>query len=358
MSNLIQNGGFETAASFCPEGSCISNLPQWIAPWTLTKGADFQIVKTKPYSGFYSMDLNTDTLNTIGQNVPVTPGSKYLFKVHVNGNNGFQGPKNGFVSFKGVTGAGGVTGTTLLPFTHSGNDYKTVSTTVEAASSNMLIEIGTTTPGKFGPIIDEVSLVLLSQNFPPTSVPSNPTSNPVIPNPTSNSVIRNPTSNPVIPNPTSNPVIRNPTSNPVIRNPTSNPVITTSTVPVTLPNDALPTIASDTDSQESIIFTPDSSSVLEDVNTSSTQAPDPSSSIAPSTDIGTGTIVGISILVFFLSLGFVAAFYFLYYKRRKETAVKSKVSALPFADTLKLNHRTVSTDIPRPLHSASNPSKA
>ena len=155
-SNLIQNGGFEKAASLCLKDSCISNLPQWIAPWTLTKGADFQIVKTKAFSGSCSMDLNTDTLNTIGQNVTVTPGSKYLFTVKVNGNNGFKGEKNGFVSF------GGVTGTSILRFSHLGNNYKTVSTTVEASSSNMRIEIGTTTPGKYGPIIDEVSLVLIS----------------------------------------------------------------------------------------------------------------------------------------------------------------------------------------------------
>ncbi len=79
----------------------------------------------------------------------MTPGSKYLFTVKVNGNNGFKGTKNGFVSF------GGVTGTSLLRFSHLGNDNRTVSTTVEASSSNMRIEIGTTTPGKYGPIIDE-----------------------------------------------------------------------------------------------------------------------------------------------------------------------------------------------------------
>ena len=114
MSNLIQNGGFETAASFCLlRDGCTSNLPQWIAPWTLTKGADFQIVKTKAFAGSHSMDLNTDTLNTIGQNVPVTPGSKYLFTVHVNGNNGFRGTKNGFVRFGGVTGISYLLHTTL-----------------------------------------------------------------------------------------------------------------------------------------------------------------------------------------------------------------------------------------------------
>ncbi len=161
MSNLIQNGGFEAAASLCLKDSCISNLPQWIAPWTLTKGADFQIVKTKAFAGSCSMDLNTDTLNTIGQNVTVTPGSKYLFTVKVNGNNGFKGTKNGFVRFGGVT-VKGVTGTSILRFSHLGNEYKTVSTTVEASSSNMRIAIGSTTPGKYGPIIDGVSLVLIS----------------------------------------------------------------------------------------------------------------------------------------------------------------------------------------------------
>jgi cbb3-type cytochrome oxidase subunit 3 len=108
-----------------------------------------------------------------------------------------------------------------------------------------------------------------------------------------------------------------------------NPLLTASTIPGTLPEDTGSVIV--LDSQESNIFTPDPSSVLEDVNTSSTQTPDSSSSIAPSKEISTGAIVGISILVFFLSLGLVAAFYFLYYKRRSGTAAKSKVSGLPFA---------------------------
>ncbi len=311
MSNLIQNGGFEKAASFCPAGSCISRSPQWIAPWTLTKGTQFQVQKAKAFSGSYSMDLNTDTQNTIGQNVPVTPGSKYLFKVHLNGNqcNNFPGSRTAFVRF------GGITGISYLPFSHDAFNYKPITFTVEASSSNMFIEIGSTTPGKCGPIIDGVSLVL-APNSLPTTVPSNL----VIPNPETSSSPQNP----VIPNPTSNPVPSNPSS-------PQNPVIATSNVPGILPNDALPSNVSDSeelvlDSQESNIFTPDSSSVLEDVNvnTSSTQTPDPSSSVAPSTEIGTGAIVGISIAVLFLSLGFVAAFYFLYYKRSRGIAAKDK----------------------------------
>ena len=162
MSNLIQNGGFETASSFClrvDTGSCFSSSPQWIAPWTLTKGTQFQVQKAKAFSGSFSMDLNTDTQNTIGQNVPVTPGSKYLFKVHLNGNlcQHYQGSKTGFVSFEGVMG------TSLFPFSHNEFNYKSFNATIQASSSNILIQIGSTTPGNCGPIIDEVSLVLVSR---------------------------------------------------------------------------------------------------------------------------------------------------------------------------------------------------
>jgi hypothetical protein len=225
MSNLIQNGGFETAASFCLlKDGCTSNLPQWIAPWTLTKGADFQIVKTKAFAGSHSMDLNTDTQNTIGQNVPVTPGSKYLFTVHVNGNNGFQGTKTGFVRF------GGVTAKAYLPFSHLGNDYKTVSTTIEASSSNMLIQIGTTTPGKFGPIIDEVSLVLVSPKPPPTTVPSKPLPSPVIANPVpSNPLTPISPQKPVAPISPQNPLTPISPQNPLTPISPQNPVISSST---------------------------------------------------------------------------------------------------------------------------------
>jgi hypothetical protein len=153
----------------------------------------------------------------------------------------------------------------------------------------MFIEIGSTTPGNCGPIIDEVSLVL-APNSLPTTVPSNPE----IPNPETSSS-------------------------------SQNPVITTRTVPGILPNDAKPTVV--LDSQDTL--TPDSSSVLENVNTSSTQTLDPSSSIAPSKEISTGAIVGISIAAFSLSIGLVAAFYFLYYKRRRGTASKDKILAIP-----------------------------
>ena len=160
LINLIQNGGFETASSFCPAGSCFSSSPQWIAPWTLTKGTQFQVQKAKAFSGSYSMDLNTGTRNTIGQNVTVTPGSKYQFKVQVNGNlcKHYKGSKTGFVRFKGIT-----SGLSYLPFSHDAFNYKPITVTVEAKSRKMLIEIGSTTPGKCGPIIDEVSLVLVSR---------------------------------------------------------------------------------------------------------------------------------------------------------------------------------------------------
>jgi hypothetical protein len=299
MSNLIQNGGFETASGFCPEGSCISSSPQWIAPWTLEKGADFQLVNAKKSKALISdstcMALNTAGPITIGQNVPVTPGSKYIFTIHLNGNqcNNFPGSRTGFIRFGGITNLQtGATITRHFPFSHNTTVYKKVVHEAIAASSNMFIEIGSTTPGNCGPIVEGVSL-MLAPNSLPTTVPSDP-------------------------------VIPNPTSNPVTSSSPQNPMATTSTA-----NDALPTIVSD--SQESNTFTPDSSSVLEDVNTSSTQTPDPSSSIAPSTEISTGAIVGISIGAFFLSLGFVAALYFFSYKRGKNVAAKSKASVLPFA---------------------------
>ena len=166
MSNLIQNGGFETASSFCPAGSCFSSSPQWIAPWTLTKGTQFQVQKAKAFSGSYSMDLNTGTQNTIGQNVPVTPGSKYIFKMPVNGNNCGQNTKTGFIRFKNVKST---TGNLYYSFSNNENNWKLATVTVEASSSNMFIEIGSTTPGNCGPIIDEVSLVLISLKPPLTT---------------------------------------------------------------------------------------------------------------------------------------------------------------------------------------------
>jgi hypothetical protein len=67
------------------------------------------------------------------QNVTVTPGSRFQFTVHVNGNLCGQDTRTGYDNC--------VAATTQLIFSRSETSHESVSTTIETVSSNMPIEI-------------------------------------------------------------------------------------------------------------------------------------------------------------------------------------------------------------------------
>jgi len=106
--NLIVNGGFETATSFCPTGWC-PNADQFITPWFKSDtGKCWTEVDTAsvwaPYDGSISMDLNGNCAYSISQNVSLIPGNPYTltFRYRTNpcGPNIF---KTGLVMATGAT---------------------------------------------------------------------------------------------------------------------------------------------------------------------------------------------------------------------------------------------------------------
>ncbi|KAJ3308444.1 hypothetical protein HDV04_001225 [Boothiomyces sp. JEL0838] len=155
-ANLLKNGDFEDhAAQYCKDSWCIVS-DSAIAPWQLVSGPAVEVDNTpwKAYSGDWSMDLCGNVPYTIGQTVALTPGDAYTLTFMLNENYCGTYNKTGFVS---------ATGNPQQVFFHNSAQFagKWIPVTYQfvATDANTQIQIGSTTAGSCGPVIDNVILV-------------------------------------------------------------------------------------------------------------------------------------------------------------------------------------------------------
>jgi hypothetical protein len=163
--NMIINGGFENSPK-CASAtamSCQSTNTSLIAPWRVTSTHKIFEIDTRQkwsnYRGNWSMDLNSDKPYTIGQSVSTTVGQYYRLQFALTAN-AFALPviKTGFVNMTG--GSSSVSGN----FTSGENGYqwKVMQYAFKASAASTLIELGSTTAGGFGPVIDSVQMVAIT----------------------------------------------------------------------------------------------------------------------------------------------------------------------------------------------------
>ncbi|KAJ3271751.1 hypothetical protein HDV01_006359 [Terramyces sp. JEL0728] len=153
--NLLQNGDFEDhAAQYCTDSWCIVD-DRAIAPWHVTAGpaAEVDHYPWKAYSGEWSMDLCGNVPYTIGQSVDLKSGHTYTLTFMLNENYCGTYNKTGYVA---------ATGSPQQVFFHNsaqqGGNWVPVTYQFVATDKNTLIEIGSTTAGSCGPVIDNVIL--------------------------------------------------------------------------------------------------------------------------------------------------------------------------------------------------------
>lgn len=156
--NLIVNGGFETAASFCPTGWC-PNADQFISPWYKSDtGSCWTEVDTLstwvPYDGSISMDLNGNCAYSLSQNVSLIPGNPYTLTFRLRTNTcGANTLKTGLVMASGSAPQSFNMSTTAAQ-TWTLVTYKFVATDI-----NTIITVGSTTLfDGCGPVIDDVEM--------------------------------------------------------------------------------------------------------------------------------------------------------------------------------------------------------
>lgn len=162
-ANMVQNGGFENHASLCKQDWCVETDESAIAPWTITSAyKSFELDSSpspwKAYSGKWSVDLNSDNAkdaaNTFSQTIETVVGKKYELSFQLNGNPCEAPIKTGFVR---------ATGSNELNFTYSEAVNKQLWVPItyrfKATESRTTIDIGSTTLGTCGPVIDEVSML-------------------------------------------------------------------------------------------------------------------------------------------------------------------------------------------------------
>lgn len=160
MGNLIANGDFEDFSShYCNASWCTSTNYSFIAPWYVTSRSSihFEIDRTpwRAFSGNWSMDLNANQPYTLGQNVTLIVGRAYTLSFKLNRN--IYGALN-------ATGFVRATGSPAASFLYL-KGYKgwaTVTYPFVASAVNTLVEVGSTTTGSCGPVIDLVTLTLSS----------------------------------------------------------------------------------------------------------------------------------------------------------------------------------------------------
>jgi hypothetical protein len=158
----LQNGGFEAYSNCDGQSWCLSTNAALIAPWTVTSSNKNFELDNSPWAnqeGSWSMDLSSDAPYTVGQCVQTQPGATYKLLFWLNVNPCGPDTKTGFA--KTSSGA-------YMAFDESngeGWELETMSFTATEAAT--MIEIGSTTEGGCGPVLDNVSLVTVSP--PPTS---------------------------------------------------------------------------------------------------------------------------------------------------------------------------------------------
>ncbi|KAJ3309643.1 hypothetical protein HDV04_005893 [Boothiomyces sp. JEL0838] len=154
MQNLILNAGFEDiSAQYCSNTTCILNNTMAIYPWTTNHTFELLDYPLFAYEGKYALSLNTDSPYTISQAVSLQPLQQYQLTFMVT-------------SQEACTGYIGV-GNELVFFNCNKEfaNWKRVYYTFIASDVKSTINIGSTTNGSSGPIIDNIILApLLSTN--------------------------------------------------------------------------------------------------------------------------------------------------------------------------------------------------
>ena len=159
--NLIANGDFEDNGVWhCPGYKyCLAPYANQPVTWYLSQGTKFELNSSWPgFLGNISLDLNSDSPYTIGQNVSLTVGKKYLLTFMLNSNPSCVGGYNrtGFVSATGARVSTFTSNEGGIAFHEGWRKVTYPFTAVKAATE---IKIGSNTTGKCGPVIDTVALV-------------------------------------------------------------------------------------------------------------------------------------------------------------------------------------------------------
>ena len=161
MSNLIENGSFETGTCAPGVSWCLypaANVSSVIPPWTMVAGTQFEIDTAStfafaPAQGKITMDLQSDAPFAIGQTIETVPGAIYAVSFQLNRNPYCgAGAKTGFVSLGGMEKA----------FEHSGDKWILQSFNFTASTPSSQFVIGSRQAGSCGPVIDDVQMVLKS----------------------------------------------------------------------------------------------------------------------------------------------------------------------------------------------------
>ena len=181
--NLIQNGDFEqNIPEFCATSTfCYETNSAIISPWYVPSGSSYnniQVDKSVPAaSGTWFLDLNSDKQYSIAQDVSTIIGQSYslVFYIRSNNNNvlGTNPPSESV--FKGQFA---VTGSATQSFSTSSATWTKVTFSFSATQKTTTIAIWSTTPGSYGPYVDNVQLLYNNPNNIPLT-PAPPATNPL-----------------------------------------------------------------------------------------------------------------------------------------------------------------------------------
>jgi choice-of-anchor C domain-containing protein len=158
-SNLVVNGDFEVPV-VAPSNGILLHAGTGFLGWNvisgsvdLTGGGYWQAA-----SGTQSVDLSGTDAGMITQNVPTTPGASYILRFALAGN------PDGAPSVKQMSVLWGATTLATLSFNTTGYSRSNMGWTystfvVPALSSTTTLGFQSLTPGGYGPVVDNVSLV-------------------------------------------------------------------------------------------------------------------------------------------------------------------------------------------------------
>lgn len=162
-TNLLQNGGFESAMTGCVgEDFCISS-DAIIAPWKNAIAGDSievtSALRYQPASGQFSVDLNTDRPTKIYQEVQLEVGQTYTLTFSYSKNGKCDGDdKKGFVNILDAKADLSTMEGLYKQFVGT-SEWKVSTMSFRAEFNTMRIAFGSLEEGKCGPALDSVSLV-------------------------------------------------------------------------------------------------------------------------------------------------------------------------------------------------------
>jgi len=165
-AQIVQNGGFESPA--VAPAPFETSPPQPIADWTVTAGSvDLIDGYWQAHSGSQSIDLNGNEPGTLTQTISLDTGQLYLLTFWVSGNpDGPPALKTFDFSVTNTTSLTPANGNFLVvspPQSRANMNWQERDWLFLANSGTHTLVFQSTTPGPYGPALDDVGVTLVPE---------------------------------------------------------------------------------------------------------------------------------------------------------------------------------------------------